>query len=239
LLKAAGKGDLKEVERLTKEGANLDAISQEGHSALTNAIRTKQNKVAKFLLENGATTERSGFLVYKPLHVAVSSGNLEMIVPLLDHGADIDETTAHGTVLTQSIKAGRREITSLLLARNADLNLANHAIFSPLGAAVVRRDERVIRDLLKHGADLPLVGEKVVETNLRLCSETCRTLVRDWRAGKYEEQVKIVRSPYEEFEEKKEALALAARKAAGQGQKEVTEVLMELRKEILGDQFNT
>jgi ankyrin repeat protein len=229
-LKAAAKGDLKEVERLTKDGANLDAINQEGHSALTNAINRKHNKIAIFLLENGATTERSGFLVHKPLHVAVSSGNMEIIGPLLDYGADIDETTAQGTALSLAIKAGKREITYLLLSRNADVNLMDYAIFSPLGAAVVRRDERVIRDLLKHGADLEVLGEGVFDSNLRLCSENCQALIRDWKDGKYDEQVKIIRSPYEELKEKQEALALALRRASGQ--REVTELLLELREEV-------
>jgi ankyrin repeat protein len=74
LLKAAGQNDLNEVARLIREGANPSAINDEGEGPLTRAIVKKNYDVAKYLLEHGATTDYSGFLVHKPLHTAVQTG---------------------------------------------------------------------------------------------------------------------------------------------------------------------
>jgi len=139
LLKAAGKGAVEEVSRLIQDGAMLSAINEDGESALTRAISRNHNAVAKILLENGATTDYSGPLVQKPLHIAVQTGNVKMVQLLLDHDADIDELTANGSVLSQAIRAGREDITSVLLSWNRDVNLARYPIHSPLRGAIIAK----------------------------------------------------------------------------------------------------
>lgn len=186
LLKAAGKGDSEEVYRLVQDGAMLSAINEDGESALTRAISRKHNDVAKVLLENGATTDYSGPLVQKPLHIAVQTGNVKMVELLLDHDADIDELTAHGSVLSQAIKAGREDIASVLLSREADVNLARYPIHSPLGNAIINKNELLIKTLLKCGAETDILLDNLYQVTARQLSESGQALLRDWRARKYE-----------------------------------------------------
>jgi ankyrin repeat protein len=174
LLKAAGKGDLEETARLVKDGANLSAINEDGESALTRAVSKKHIAVAKLLLDNGATTDYTGPLVHKPLHVAVQTGNTKLVQLLLDNGADVDELTARGSVLSQAITAGREDITSLLLSSDADINLARYPIQSPLGNAITRKNERLIKDLLKRGAETDVLLEHLYEVNAKQLSEIRR-----------------------------------------------------------------
>ena len=233
LLKAAGKGALAETERLVQEGANPSGINEDGESALTRAISRKHNSVAKLLLENGATTDSRGPLVQKPLHIAVQTGNVMMVKLLLDHGADIDEFTASGSVLSQAIKGGREDVTSLLLSRDADINLARYPSKSPLGNAVSRKNERLIKDLLKHGAETDVLLDRLYRFATNLLSESCRCLLRDWQAPKYEEQVKIVRTPSSDMVEKEEALVAALTCASQYRQPEIYSMYIEL-----ADDFN-
>lgn len=84
LLKAAGKGDLEETDGLLQDRAKPSAINEDGESARTRAISRKHNSVAKLLPDNGATTDYTGFLVQKPLHIAVQTGNVKLVELLLD-----------------------------------------------------------------------------------------------------------------------------------------------------------
>lgn len=232
LLKAAGKGDLEETDRLVQDGANLSAINEDGESALTRAISRKHNSVAKLLLDNGATTDYTGPLVQKPLHIAVQTGNVKLVELLLDNGADIDELTAHGSVLSQAIQAGREDITSLLLSRDADINLARYPIHSPLGNAIIRKNECLIKDLLNLGAETDVLLDNLYQMAAELLSESCRCLLRDWRAQRYEEQVKIIRSPSSDMSEKEKALVVALTWASKHRQPEIHSMFIELAEEF-------
>ena len=232
LLKAAGKGDLEETERLVKDGANLNAINEDGESALTRAISKKHIAVAKLLLDNGATTDYTGPLVHKPLHVAVQTGNAKLVELLLDNGADVDELTARGSVLSQAITAGREDITSLSLSRDADINLARYPIQSPLGNAITRKNERLIKTLLKRGAETDVLLEQLYEVTAKQLSETCQDLLRDWQAQKYEEQVQIIRSSSSDIAEKENALVAALKSASKNHQPEIHSMFVELAEEF-------
>jgi ankyrin repeat protein len=232
LLKAAGKGDLEETARLVKDGANLSAINEDGESALTRAVSKKHIAVAKLLLDNGATTDYTGPLVHKPLHVAVQTGNTKLVQLLLDNGADVDELTARGSVLSQAITAGREDITSLLLSSDADINLARYPIQSPLGNAITRKNERLIKDLLKRGAETDVLLEHLYEVNAKQLSEPCQDLLSNWQAQKYEEQVQIIRSSSSDIAEKENALVAALKSASKHRQPEIHSMFVELAEEF-------
>ena len=232
LLKATGKGDLQETERLIQEGANLSAINEDGESALTKAISKKHNSIAEILLENGATTDYSGPIVKKPLHIAVQTGNAKMVEMLLDHGADIDEVTTHGSVLSQAIKAGREDIACLLLSRDADVNLARYPIHSPLGNTIINKNERLMKEVLKHGAETDILLYRLYQVTIKIIPQASQDLLRDWRADKYEEQVQIIRSPSSDQAEKESALVSALTCASNRRQPEIHSMFIELKEEF-------
>lgn len=236
LLKAAGKGDLPELTRLVRSGADISAVNEDGESALTRAISRRHVHIAKFLLENGAKTEYSGFLIEKPLHMAAKTGNVKIVELLLDHGADVDEQTATGTVLHQAIDSGREDLTNLLLKRDADVNLGASfsvgAYTTPLFAAIARKNEPLIRELLKRGAETDVLQDKLYETFGRLLPKDCDSLLRDWGNGGYGDQARVIRNQYGEAEEKEEALAEALMRAQEKGQREIFQMFLELKEEF-------
>lgn len=153
LLRAAGKGDVEEVRQLISNRANMDAINEEGHSAITVALHRQQLNVVKLLIERGATMDRSGFLVHKPLHVAVGTRNLDMVKCILDTDADVNETTTIGSVLLMAVKIRKESMVNLLLSKNADVNIGDWGIKSPLYQAIQTQQEKLVPILLKHGTE--------------------------------------------------------------------------------------
>jgi ankyrin repeat protein len=191
-LKAAGKGDENEVLRLIRAGTNLDAINEDGQSALTMAISRQHTNIVRVLVDNGATMDRSGPLVHKPLHIAIGTGNVELVRYLLDKEADIDETTAIGSPLTVAIKAGQESIVRLLLSRHADPNIVGMGNYSSLFYAIMSRKEVFIPLLLKYGAEahnLPPTATSI----MRVLSPVGQKLLQDWATQTYHERVKTLR----------------------------------------------
>lgn len=231
LLKAATKGDLETVKKLNAEGADLSAINEEGASALTRAIARKHVKVVEYLLENGATTEYSGFVTEKPLQMAVKSGRIKLVKLVLDYGADIDEGHV-GTALHYAIESGQEEMIDLLLQRGADVNMFQYVAQSPLINAVQRKDERLTRKLLKRGAETTILGDKLYSVWAMSAPESIVNLLHDWKESRYEQYVQTIRDPSSEPEEKEDALRTALKSASRLRQPVVHSLFMELAEEF-------
>ncbi len=99
LAAAALRGETHVVRLLIRSGADLEAVGENGLTALMNAVKLNHLGVAKVLLESGANArvvDRSGDNV---LAVAVTENQPEMLALLLAHGvspelADKDGLTA-------------------------------------------------------------------------------------------------------------------------------------------------
>jgi len=228
LLRAAGKGDLEAIKKLVQEGVNISAINEEGVSALTKAISRRHVKVVKYLLENGATTEYSGYLTEKPLHKAVKTGNVKIVEMILDYGADIDESTALGTAVSLAVDSGQDDMINLFLDRDADINLYQFPLHSPLISAVKHKNDRLIRELLKRGAETKVLGDRLYEALAKALPQSTVNLLRDWKDNKYDELVQVIRDQNAEPEEKEEALLTALKSASRERQPEVHSMFMEL-----------
>lgn len=229
LLKAAGKGAVDEIRELIQNGANVDAINEEGQSPLTTAIQRQHLKVVKLVVENGATMDRSGFLVHKPLHVAVASRNIEITSYILDHGADPNEVTAAGSVLLIAVGTRQEKMITLLLSKNADPNISGSGVRAPLNKAVSTQQNATIPLLLKHGAEV----HTYAAVWMKKLKPACRKLLNDWASHEeYTMQVKTLRSEYADKDEKDTALASAIGFASQMGHDEVRSIFFELEEEF-------
>lgn len=229
LLKAAGKGDVDSVRKQISNRANIDAINEEGHSALTVAISRQQINIVKLLIENGAAMDRSGFLVHKPLHVAVATRNLDLVKLILETDVDINETTTIGSVLLMAVKTGQESMVTLLLAKGADVNIGGWGIKSPLHQAVQTRQEKLVPMLLKHGAE----AHNTHSAFLRRLSLGCKNLFKDWVSQEmYSEHAKTIHSAFSDQMQKEEALISALCYAIEHNHKEVHSIFLELPNEF-------
>jgi ankyrin repeat protein len=231
LLKAAGKGAVNEVLELIRNGTHIDAINEEGQSALTMAINRQHMNVVKVLVESGATMDRSGFLVHKPLHVAVGTKNVDLVKYILDNGADPNEVTTLGSVLLIAVSARQEKLVALLLSRNADPNISGSGLRSPLLKAISSKHEQFIPMLLKHGAEVDM--HQIHDVYIKKLSPACRKLLNDWASQEeYSEQVKTLRSEYADSPQKEGALFSALNFASEKGHEEVHSIFMELATEF-------
>lgn len=119
---ARGSGSLDEetVERLLDSGADIDRPNEWGRNPLVEAALRRNYPVLRLLLERGA--DPTGSYNGKPLlHVAQS---LEVVCPLLRHGANIDIADDKGRTPTM-IAAIVGDLLFLRTASEAgaDLNL--------------------------------------------------------------------------------------------------------------------
>jgi ankyrin repeat protein len=122
---AAEKGDLDFVKLLLEKGADINAKSREGKTALFEACYYGHEKVAEFLLEKGAKFD---FLYdLKPLIVHVAEkGHLEVVKLLLENGVDINAKFAemrqgntYKTALSEAVYGGHKSLALFLLSKGA------------------------------------------------------------------------------------------------------------------------
>lgn len=106
---------------------NLPTIHQLGHDAVTyggaalrKAVSDKNREAVDFLVSHGADTNFSGTTSVfpnreTPLHIAVRTGDLDLVRLLMDAGADPERTNRLGNrAYDDAAQAGRLEIASYL-----------------------------------------------------------------------------------------------------------------------------
>ncbi|MCP5062773.1 MAG: hypothetical protein GY936_09940 [Ignavibacteriae bacterium] len=91
LIIASKNGYINIVKLLLQNGANINAMNLAGHTALNKAVWLKKNRIAKYLIEQGADINKTDkHFILPPLVAAVRSNNLELGKILLKSGANIN-----------------------------------------------------------------------------------------------------------------------------------------------------
>ena len=87
-----------------------------------------------------------------PLHAALETGKPRMALELIRHGADINARTPKGfTPLTLAVRNSHREVTNLLLERDAVIEFQSVGP-SPLFEAIVANNGELFDKLIRAGA---------------------------------------------------------------------------------------
>jgi ankyrin repeat protein len=172
---AARSGKAAVVEQLIAKGANVNARGARGQTALMWAVSQQHPDVVKVLLAHRADLHaRSeswsqvmaitphGHLDYNrsiphgsdtALMFAARVGDLASAKLLVAAGANVNDADAWGvSATTLAAHAGHADVLEFLLSKAANPSAAE-AGFSALHVAIMRRDEKMIGDLLTHGAD--------------------------------------------------------------------------------------
>ena len=115
---ASENGHLVVVELLLDRGADPNAATYNGYTALMWAAGGNHPHVVEILLERGADLDYSpGFYKVTPLSSASGSGHIDMVKLLLDRGAN---PSAGAPVIAASYKS-HLEVAKVLAVRGADL----------------------------------------------------------------------------------------------------------------------
>jgi len=96
LLKNAREGRVKEVRKLGRQGADVNAIHQGGSTALHLAAVNGDMEMVKLLVELSADVHARDALGSTALHEAAGIGHTEMVIFLVGRGASINTSDADG-----------------------------------------------------------------------------------------------------------------------------------------------
>lgn len=156
------KGNIKEVSRLIKTGADVNRVRKALKPLMIAASSGDANvDMLRLLVENGADVNAQKYKTLEtPLYYAVRAGNIDKIRFLLDAGADINyRDYRNADVLIDAIYGEYNQdenllaILNLLIERGAEVNNTNISEESALKNAFRKLKFDAVKLLLDAGAD--------------------------------------------------------------------------------------
>lgn len=175
LLIAALDGDEAKAERLAKEGANVNAITDDGATPLIFAVNERNLDAANILLKLGANPNE--FRISEvgeagdfdpPVWKSAWWGEKAMLNALLNHGGDPNQTFGTHSALMMAVAYSHLDCAELLLTKGADINLAMGPVTALTEAMTGDQFDNVIW-VLDHGYthDLPMARKLLEISNPR------------------------------------------------------------------------
>ncbi|CAI6099789.1 unnamed protein product [Clonostachys chloroleuca] len=149
-------GNLHMAVLLLNSGANPDAVSFQGHTALGTACRNDNLDMVKLLLAYGATPHVCPELGSSPLQLAIIHKDLRLAGNLLQRGADINAPPylkGGRTALQAAAETGNASLFKRLLDLGANINApaAAEKGVTCLQAAMLSDNDEIIRTILNNG----------------------------------------------------------------------------------------
>ncbi len=156
LLSAARRGDLAPARARLDKGADVNAKTKRGWTALMWAAYRGHTDLMQLLIERGADVHTEDYFgTTAMLNAAWQRGNLASIELLLDNGADINAKNLYGvTALKMAVDRGELDLVRFLLDNGADVNARLKDGSTPLMWATIPGREEVAKLLLSRGADV-------------------------------------------------------------------------------------
>jgi ankyrin repeat protein len=170
-------GDVAEVARLIKAGADVKMANSYGATPMSLAAATGNAPIIRLLLNAGADVESANAEGQTALMAVARTGNVEAAKLLIQHGANVNgrETWGQQTALMWGASQKHPEMIRLLVSKGADVNARgivrnwdrkvtaegrpkdmNRGGFTPLLYAAREGCVECVRELLKGKADIDL-----------------------------------------------------------------------------------
>ncbi|GFS56371.1 ankyrin repeat domain protein [Nephila pilipes] len=131
------EGDIKQIQRLIKEGLHVNLADESGCTLVHLAAFNNKKEIAEFLFEKGANINAVDKEQCTPLHYAVSKGHEEMVEFLLKKGANINVADHQGgTLLHFAAWNNKKGLVKFLLKKGMNIDAEDHRGWIPLHHAV-------------------------------------------------------------------------------------------------------
>ena len=151
---AALAGHMEVAQLLLEAGADKDAASNSGKTALYFAAGEGHMELVQLFLEAGADKDAAADTGATALIIAAANDHLEVVHVLLEAGADTEAAFGTGkTALVIAAEQGHLEVVQLLLQARADKEAAPDSGATALFMAAAKGYFEVVRVLLEAGAD--------------------------------------------------------------------------------------
>ncbi len=157
LIIASGKGNKKIVQFLLDNGANIEAKSDKGFTALTNASFNGYIQIIQILLDNGANIETKINRGLTALMIASILGEKKVVQLLLDNGANIEakDNITGNTALIEASRNGHIEIVQILLENGANIEAKPKSlVIGLLRMMIVFRKNKALKFIINSILDL-------------------------------------------------------------------------------------
>jgi ankyrin repeat protein len=156
LADAARNQDRQAVRLLLKQGADVNARTHDGSTALLWASHWNDLETADLLIRAGADVNAANDLRTTPLSLACTNASAALVQRLLSAGANPNTPIATGeTPLITCAGSGHVDAVGALIDRGADVNAKETSQHqTALMWAAAERHADVVKTLIAHGADL-------------------------------------------------------------------------------------
>jgi len=178
---AAMRGDVTALQKLLKDGADVNAPQGDGMTALHWAALNGDLKATNLLLVAGAAAEPLTRLGgYTPLHLASSRGHAPVVARLLEAGSKPNAVTSTGVQpIHLAAEAGNADAIRFLLDRGANVNVRDETHGrTPLVFAASQNRLDAMRMLVEKGADSKL-ATNVIDYGQRSAADNADRQARD------------------------------------------------------------
>jgi ankyrin repeat protein len=151
LIKSMALGELKVLQFLVTNGANVDKKDKDGNTAI---MFSKSPMAAEFLLQKSANIEAENKIGETALIIAAKNGNQELVNLLLRKGAEVNHADKRlRTPLDYASYEGHIEIVNILLKNGALVDGSPDCKRTPLFKSLLRGHHEVATQLIQKGAD--------------------------------------------------------------------------------------
>lgn len=159
LFSAIENGDLAKVQRLIKDGADVNVRTQRGWTPLHRAVVSNKLEIVKVLVQANADVNAQAHDGRTPLHMCLlaASGNLDLITYLVESGADPTVQDQYGMLpLHRAVVASDHNIVEYFVSSGigkATINARDQNGRTPLHLAAIANYPGMVKLLIENKAD--------------------------------------------------------------------------------------
>lgn len=164
------RGSAELIDRFVAAGAPAVAISKSIYglqSPLQSAAAKGNLDLVRRMLETHESIPAS--VLFQTLRAATQSGNLQLVLLLIEKGADVNGSPADpkdlGTVLMAAVQSGKADVVKEILLHRPDVNAAYYGGQTALTMALQRGSDHdyaptIVKSLISNGANVSQTDEQ-------------------------------------------------------------------------------